>query len=128
MNLIIDQWNLLEKITLRQNVLHLPRINQKELTALRSDILTLKRALHDLGWKELMFTSSQIKRTRSLLAKESTEQKKNVELEKSVNELKKNETAVLIVQNSPALEKDSKKNQSKGKKKAKALNQEIIDQ
>jgi len=49
MNLIIDQWNLLEKVTLRQNILHLPKINQKELTTLRSDILILKRVLHGLG-------------------------------------------------------------------------------
>src|SRR3954453_10299598 len=38
-NLLIDQWNLLDKVVLRRNILYLPRVSQKELTALRSDIL-----------------------------------------------------------------------------------------
>ncbi|CAH1759438.1 11516_t:CDS:2 [Entrophospora sp. SA101] len=49
LDVIISQWQLTEKITLRRNVLQLPSVDKKEPTSVRSDILILKKALNDLG-------------------------------------------------------------------------------
>jgi DNA polymerase III alpha chain len=128
-NLIIDQWNLLEKIVLRQNILYLPKVDQKELTTLRSDILILKKALHSLGWEELLFTSSQIRKTLSSPVKENKEQKKDVELKRSASgDSEKNKEVVLTAQKTSAFEKEnSNKNQSEAEKGAKNLSKEVVE-
>jgi hypothetical protein len=77
----------------------------------------------------LLFTSPQIRKTRSSLVGESIEKKKNTELAKTIRP-EKNKAVISITQDLPVREKENlnNKSQPKDKKKAKVLSQEIIDQ
>jgi DNA polymerase-3 subunit alpha (Gram-positive type) len=111
---IINQWKLNENITLRQGILYLPKIEKKELNALRSDILILKRALNMLGLEKLSLVSSQIKKNHSISKQISSSSK-----DKKATDIK----------NLP--KKDNDLNDqflpTSNEKKSKVLNQEIIE-
>ncbi|RHZ36056.1 PolC-type DNA polymerase III [endosymbiont GvMRE of Glomus versiforme] len=136
LGLIINQWQLNEKITLRRDTLQLLNIDKKE-DNVRSDILMLKKALKNLGWEKLGITSPQIKKTLSQSDKKSfsVKEKKNntkkspekitEETEKVINEPKKKEPP--INQKIP-ITNQLGANEKPSKVKKNPLNQEIIAQ